>query len=68
MNDADELAGAKWRKASFSGSSGGCVELAKLSTGGAARDSKNPEGGALRTGIEGMRGLILSAKSGVLRP
>jgi hypothetical protein len=38
-----ELAGAQWRKSSFSGGSGnGCVEVAFLPDGGVAvRDTKN---------------------------
>jgi hypothetical protein len=63
----DELANAVWRKAASSGGSGDCVELATLSSGGAARDSKDPDGGALVTGPEGLTGLIASAKGGRLR-
>ncbi|ORT58145.1 DUF397 domain-containing protein [Streptomyces sp. CB03238] len=34
-----------WRKSSFTGNNGQCVELAPLPGGGVAiRDSKNPEG------------------------
>ncbi|WTL69530.1 DUF397 domain-containing protein [Streptosporangium sp. NBC_01495] len=45
----NELANAKWRKSSLSGSDGGnCVEVADLSGGRAAvRDSKDPSGPAL---------------------
>jgi hypothetical protein len=67
VNDPDELANAVWRKSSRSGGSGDCVELAMLTNGGAARDSKNPDGGALVTEAEGTRALILCAKSGALR-
>lgn len=48
-NHNPDLAGATWRKASYSNGNGGnCVEVASL-TGGhrAVRDSKNPAGPAL---------------------
>ncbi|MFI0481823.1 DUF397 domain-containing protein [Actinomadura sp. 9N215] len=39
------MADAKWRKSSYSGNGGAdCVELAKLTRGVGARDSKDPEG------------------------
>lgn len=39
----------RWRKSSYSGNNGQCVELAILSDGVAAlRDSKDPEGGIVR--------------------
>jgi hypothetical protein len=42
----DELV---WRKSSFSNGQANCVEVAELSEGGrAVRDSKNPDGPALR--------------------
>lgn len=43
-----EMAPAHWRKSSYSGTSGTCVEVAEL-TGGhrAVRDSKDPAGPAL---------------------
>ncbi|WP_443078822.1 DUF397 domain-containing protein [Streptosporangium sp. NBC_01495] len=49
MDMTNELANAKWRKSSLSGSDGGnCVEVADLSGGRAAvRDSKDPSGPAL---------------------
>ncbi|MCX4550825.1 DUF397 domain-containing protein [Streptomyces sp. NBC_01387] len=37
-----------WRKSSYSGQGGDCVEVAALTTGTAVRDSKNPMGPALR--------------------
>ncbi|MGB3441596.1 MAG: DUF397 domain-containing protein [Actinophytocola sp.] len=38
----------RWRKSSFSGSSGNeCIEVATIRAGAAVRDSKNPHGGAL---------------------
>ncbi|GIH68942.1 DUF397 domain-containing protein [Sphaerimonospora thailandensis] len=42
---ADDLAGATWRKATRSNTVGNqCVEVARLRSGIAVRDSKNPEG------------------------
>lgn len=49
MSEVSELAGATWRKSSYSNGDGGqCVEVAPLVNGGmAVRDSKNPDGGVL---------------------
>ncbi|WP_394622302.1 DUF397 domain-containing protein (plasmid) [Lentzea sp. JNUCC 0626] len=66
MTEQDELAGATWWKARASGDSGGCVEFAQLTFGGAVRDSKYIAGGALRGRPEAMEGLVISAKNGAL--
>jgi len=43
-----DLAGAGWRKSSFSGAAQNCVEVARPRPGAVAvRDSKNPEGPVL---------------------
>jgi hypothetical protein len=44
-----DLAGARWRKSSFSGGEAGseCVEVAFAGPAAALRDSKNPGGPAL---------------------
>lgn len=42
-----DLTGAAWRKSSYSGSSGNCVEVAELPGGWAVRDSKDPDGPVL---------------------
>jgi hypothetical protein len=44
-----ELARVHWRKSSYSGTSGNCVEIGELPDGGrAVRDSKHPDGAVLR--------------------
>lgn len=37
-----------WRKSTYSGSNGGCVEVAPLSRVTAVRDTKDRDGGALQ--------------------
>ncbi|MFD9246584.1 DUF397 domain-containing protein [Streptomyces sp. NPDC059556] len=45
METNQSLAGARWRKSSYSGDTGGeCIEIADLAVHIAVRDSKNPEG------------------------
>lgn len=47
-----ELTEAQWRKSTYSGDQGGdCVEIAALPSTIAIRDSKNPQGPALRFDI-----------------
>ena len=62
---ADRLSGAEWRKASYSGAVGNCVEVAPLTTGEIAmRNSRFPTGPALvytRAEIEAM---LLGIKDG----
>ena len=42
-----DLADARWRKSSYSGSESDCVEVAFVGDEVATRDSKNPDGPAL---------------------
>jgi Domain of unknown function (DUF397) len=44
---AVDLSRAQWRKTSYSGNSGNCVEVADLGQAVAVRDSKEPEGPVL---------------------
>ena len=45
---AGDLAGARWRKSSFSNASGNCVEVAGLADGSVAvRNSRDADGPAL---------------------
>lgn len=41
---APDMSRANWRKSSYSGSNGNCVETANTSSDVAVRDSQNPEG------------------------
>ncbi|MET9700529.1 DUF397 domain-containing protein [Streptomyces sp. NPDC006529] len=51
METNQELAGARWRKSSYSGSSGGeCVEVAPQPRLVAVRDSKVPDGPVFTVG------------------
>lgn len=43
-----DLAGANWRKSSYSGTQSECVEVAPLADAVAVRDSKHPDGAVLR--------------------
>jgi len=46
MHDLD-LTRAQWKRSSYSGNSGNCVEVAQFGQAIAIRDSKEPEGAAL---------------------
>ncbi len=63
-----DLSSAKWRKASYSGSNGGnCVEVARNLPGVVAvRDSKNPDGPALVTGLHSWETFTRRIKAGDL--
>ncbi|MFF7795230.1 DUF397 domain-containing protein [Streptomyces sp. NPDC007991] len=53
MGSTLDLTRARWRKSSYSGSSGGdCVEVADLEARVAVRDSKYPEVGVLTASPE----------------
>jgi hypothetical protein len=62
---ADRLAGAQWRKASYSGSVGNCVEVAALTSGEIAmRNSRFPAGPALVYTRAEMAAFLAGAKDG----
>jgi hypothetical protein len=54
----------KWRKATASQGSQGCVELAPLPNAVAIRDSKDPEGSRLVLGTETARTVLTAVKHG----
>ena len=51
-----------WRKSSFSANS--CVEVARLATGVAVRDSKNPDGPVLHYTEAEWQAFLLGARNG----
>lgn len=62
-----DLTGAIWRKASYSGNAGNCVEVAGNLPGGVAvRDSKDPAGPALVLSPAQWRTFTASVKAGDL--
>jgi hypothetical protein len=50
-----DLSRAQWRKSSYSGNSGNCVEVAGLGAAVAVRDSKKPAGPALMLSLQAWR-------------
>jgi len=57
MPDID-LSRAQWKKSSYSGNSGNCVEVAQLAQVVAVRDSKDPEESILILAQDGWRRFI----------
>jgi hypothetical protein len=53
-----------WRKSSYSGGQGNCVEVAPLPDSTAVRDSKDPEGPVLTFDVNSWRAFIGAVKSG----
>ncbi|GAA3058147.1 DUF397 domain-containing protein [Streptomyces roseofulvus] len=59
------LAGASWRKSSYSSDTGGqCIEVADLSAHIAVRDSKNPEGPAFLASPAAFAAFVSAAAEG----
>jgi hypothetical protein len=63
MNAVD-LGRVEWRKSSYSGSQGNCVEIAALTGAVAMRDSKDPQGPALTFAPAEFTAFIRSASRG----
>lgn len=59
-----DLSPAMWRKSSYSGGQGQCVEVAVIDRVVAMRDSKNPDGPALVFSSEGWGILELTIRRG----
>ncbi|HEX6468817.1 MAG TPA: DUF397 domain-containing protein, partial [Streptosporangiaceae bacterium] len=59
--------GVVWRKSSHSGDSGGnCVEVAHVDAARLVRDSKDPDGGAVRLDGRAWAALVTRIKQGGL--
>jgi len=56
-----------WKKSSYSGGQGNCVEVAPLRDGTAVRDSKNPSGPVLRFSVDAWQAFVSNIKAGQLR-
>jgi hypothetical protein len=55
---------ARWRKSTYSGGNGECVEVAGLGAAVAVRDSKNPTGPSLSVPPGTWRAFVRSVKTG----
>lgn len=64
MSVTPNLSGAVWCKSSRSGGNGACVEVAAIGGVVAVRDSKNPGGAVLASGLSGWQAFIGGVKSG----
>ena len=58
------LARALWRKSTYSGGNGSCVEIADLGAAVAVPDSKEPDGPKLVFAVEQWRSFTDSIKAG----
>ncbi|MEU5428987.1 DUF397 domain-containing protein [Streptomyces olivoreticuli] len=66
---AHDLAKAQWRKSTYSGDSGDCVEVADGHTGLVpVRDSKTPHGPALLIHARAWAHFIAGIQAGAFRP
>lgn len=52
-----------WHKSTYSGSSGGCVEVAALTDSVLVRDTKNRDAGYLEFSVSAWRALVEGIKS-----
>ncbi len=63
-DEAPTMPAAAWRKSSYSGGSGNCVEVAALGGGVAVRDSKDPGGPSLVLAPGAWRAFLAGIKAG----
>jgi Domain of unknown function (DUF397) len=59
-----DLSHALWRKSTYSGGNGSCVEIADLGTAAAVRDSKDRNGPKLIFAAADWRGFVDGVKAG----
>ncbi|MHC3819205.1 DUF397 domain-containing protein [Streptomyces sp. DT9] len=62
MTSTPDLEAAAWRKSSYSGQGGDCIEVAGLTARTAVRDSKNPTGPALILGNRAWAAFVEDAR------
>jgi Domain of unknown function (DUF397) len=55
-----------WRKSSYSGDQGNCIEVAALPDGAAVRDSKDASGPVLRFSAKAWQAFLSAVKAGRL--
>ena len=67
MQNNQDLTGARWRKSSYSGDTGGeCVEVADLTPHIAIRDSKNPAEGTVTVTADAFSDFLRAAAGDLL--
>jgi Domain of unknown function (DUF397). len=59
---SNEVTPTNWRRSSYSGGNGNCVEVAELGDVIALRDSKNPDGPRLTVGRHAWSALLCNLK------
>lgn len=60
----DDLSRAQWKKSSYSGNTGNCIEVSITESVVSVRDSKDPDGGMLRVSPSDWRTFIDKLASG----
>lgn len=64
-----DLSGVQWRKSSYSGGSGNCVEIAARPADlVAVRDSKHPDGPVLLFTASGFSDFVTAVRTGAFTP
>ncbi len=65
---SDNLSRARWKKSSYSGNTGNCVEVAITESVVGIRDSKDPDRVVLRVSPEGWQKFVRGLASGTGLP